>query len=55
MLVSSFRIDERNRVQAREPFDDEPAFIHPLARPAAAIVTQLSPGPVGQADDEDGP
>ena len=54
-LVAGFRVDERNRVQARKPFDDEPAFIHPLARPAAAIVTQRSPGPVGQADDEDGP
>ena len=54
-LVSGFRIEERNRVQARKPFDDEPAFIHPLARPPAAVHTQLPPRPVGHAGEEDWP
>ena len=47
LLLAGFRVDQRDRVQAREPFDDQPPFVHPLARPAAAIVSQRSPGPVG--------
>jgi len=42
------RLDERHRVQARSRLGDEPAFIHAYARLTAAIVTQGSPGPVGQ-------
>ena len=55
MLVAGFRVDQRDRVQARKPLDDQPAFVHPLARPAAAVVSQRSPRSVGQAGKEDRP
>jgi hypothetical protein len=52
-LLPAFGIDDRQRVQAREPLDDQQTFVQPLARPPAAIVSQDPPRARGRARDED--
>jgi hypothetical protein len=55
MLIAGFRVNQRDRVQAGEPFDDQPAFVNPLPRPAAAVVSQHSRGSIAQAGQDDRP
>src|SRR5262245_33548492 len=54
-LIARVRVDHRDRVQAGEALDDQPPFVDPLPRPAAAVLSQRSRRAIAQAGQDDRP